>query len=137
MGAVPVQRCKGCNAEIYWIKSMNGRAMPVDTKKASLVTAEGHVVSGFTSHFSTCPKAADFKKRPAKPAEQENLPNMDDTGPPPMRTPAERKAARKAELASAAPTRPLGGAAAIDQSLIDRARKAAASPSSGIPGVDE
>ncbi len=59
---VPVQKCAGCGAEIYWVKSMKGRAMPVNTKKQSLITPEGNVVSGYTSHFATCPKAADFKR---------------------------------------------------------------------------
>lgn len=40
-------RCRGCRALIYWIKTSNGKNMPVD-------------VDG-TSHFATCPKADQFR----------------------------------------------------------------------------
>ena len=42
-------KCKGCQEYIYWIKTRNGKNMPVN--------ADG------TSHFATCSKASDFRKR--------------------------------------------------------------------------
>lgn len=47
----PAALCRGCKAEIYWIKTPAGKAMPVDP--------DG------TPHWATCERAADFK-RPAK-----------------------------------------------------------------------
>lgn len=41
-------QCKGCNAEIYWVKHINGKNAPY--------TPEG------LNHFSTCPRAADFRR---------------------------------------------------------------------------
>ena len=41
-------KCRGCGAGVYWIKTKAGKAMPVDP--------DG------TSHFATCPKAANFRK---------------------------------------------------------------------------
>lgn len=40
--------CRGCGAEIYWIRTIKGKLMPVDP--------DG------TSHFATCPKAKSFRK---------------------------------------------------------------------------
>lgn len=39
--------CKGCGAEIFWEKTRSGKMTPVN--------ADG------TTHWSTCPKAKDFK----------------------------------------------------------------------------
>lgn len=48
-------RCRGCNAEITFQSTKNGKLMPVDP--------DG------TSHFATCPQSARFKK-PAVPENQ-------------------------------------------------------------------
>ena len=40
--------CKGCKAKIYWIKTKNGRAMPINP--------DGE------PHHATCPKVSDFRK---------------------------------------------------------------------------
>lgn len=75
--------CRGCGAEIKWIKMKSGKMMPVDPepipyktelpspKKQTLVTEDGRVVSGFldlgsdkigyVSHFATCPSAGRFR----------------------------------------------------------------------------
>lgn len=44
-----VQRCKGCNATIYWVRHSNDRPTPYDPT--------GEI------HFATCPKADQFKKK--------------------------------------------------------------------------
>lgn len=77
--------CKGCGAEIVWVKTPGGKKMPCDPglrpywerKGASgkVVTPNGEVIScvfdgnpqtatgvGFVSHWSTCPKAAAFRQ---------------------------------------------------------------------------
>ncbi len=45
----PPSKCKGCGADIWWFHNVvTGRDMPCDR--------DG------TSHFATCPKAAQFRK---------------------------------------------------------------------------
>lgn len=44
----PPAKCRGCGAEMYWIKTTAGKNMPVD--------ADG------TPHWATCPERARFKK---------------------------------------------------------------------------
>lgn len=43
-------RCRGCQAQIFWIKMESGKNMPVDPDGIS--------------HFATCVKAAQFRKPP-------------------------------------------------------------------------
>lgn len=73
-------RCKSCGAEIIWIKTTSGKAMPCNAKevvywenkdgKANIVRPNGEVVRadldgeegkesgiGYISHFATCPNA--------------------------------------------------------------------------------
>ena len=60
--------CKGCGAEIYWIETMLGKKMPVDTPELTimardmLVSDNFRLVKGYESHFATCPKAKMFRK---------------------------------------------------------------------------
>ena len=78
--------CKGCGAQIIWIKTRAGKSMPCNSLIRSykivpggtekIVTPEGDVVSGITgieakdsdgmgyiSHFATCSKARNFRRR--------------------------------------------------------------------------
>ena len=85
--------CRGCGAEIGFIKTQKGKTMPVDAKSKWIVTdpagipfvlADGSVVNakevecaddedaakagyqiGYVSHFATCP-AADYFRKPRK-----------------------------------------------------------------------
>jgi len=64
------QVCKGCGADIIWIKTQSGKSMPVDAKPISgypaplLSTVLVHeMVKIHMSHFATCPKADKFRKR--------------------------------------------------------------------------
>jgi len=54
--------CKGCGAEIGWIKTPKGRNMPVNPKKVPFMMADGTLRWGYVPHWATCPKAQDFKK---------------------------------------------------------------------------
>lgn len=79
-------RCRGCGAPIAFIKTVKGKTMPVDPDpvdfvpdtagRALYVTADGLVLhgappsdadpdvhQGWISHFATCPRAADFRRR--------------------------------------------------------------------------
>ena len=78
--------CRGCGAEIIWIRTTAGKSMPCDpepvsywastTGKQVIITPNGEARTcrlegphndatgiGYISHFATCPKANQFKKR--------------------------------------------------------------------------
>jgi hypothetical protein len=63
-----VVRCKSCNAEISWILTASGRAMPVDAKPEKRIVIDrgaqysGRVLDTYTSHFATCPHADQHRK---------------------------------------------------------------------------
>ena len=79
-------KCKGCGAEIIWVKTASGKAMPCDPElvtykqrtlgQMKIVTPNGEVLSGdpeadpvqatglgYISHFATCPAADRFRRR--------------------------------------------------------------------------
>ena len=79
-------RCKGCGARIKWVKTPSGKNVPIDKGAVTIlpdkdgfiavVTLDGRVirgnltmygtpgaVTGYTSHFATCPAADRFRKR--------------------------------------------------------------------------
>jgi hypothetical protein len=58
-----MRKCAGCGAEIKWVKTKAGKRMPVNVELKTIVTEDGEVVRGYESHFATCPKADDFRKR--------------------------------------------------------------------------
>lgn len=82
-----MSKCKSCGAEIIWIKTKNGKAMPCNPQKISykntfpagdltLVTPDGRIAKGtldlgsedywYESHFATCPAAASFRGKGAR-----------------------------------------------------------------------
>ncbi len=65
-----MSKCKGCGAEIVWIKTKSGKAMPCDTNKVIIVTDEGETVAGYTPHWATCPAAKRFKQAKTNKEEQ-------------------------------------------------------------------
>ena len=79
-----VAHCRGCGAEIIWIRTPAGKAMPCNPERVCywqnptgyhrIVTPNGVVVSadldvqrgpatglGYISHFATCPAADHFR----------------------------------------------------------------------------
>lgn len=50
-------RCKGCGAAIEWWYTPEGGRMPLDIMLEATTPV--------TSHFATCPNAAEFRKRKA------------------------------------------------------------------------
>ena len=82
-------KCRGCGADICFIKTVSGKSIPVDPEPVTFVpeiafdrfvmmdgTVErGQAVVlafgvntkvGYRSHFSTCPMADDFRKKKNK-----------------------------------------------------------------------
>lgn len=59
-------KCKGCGAEIIWLETKNGKAMPCDEKKQTIITENGETVTGYTPHWATCPRYKIFKKESKK-----------------------------------------------------------------------
>ena len=80
-------KCKGCGAKIIWIGTPGGKSIPCDPEqvmywekakaKGKVVTPNGEVLScefsgdpnkatglGYVSHWSTCPKAGQFRRKP-------------------------------------------------------------------------
>ena len=85
--------CRGCGKPVIWIRTKQGRKMPVDAegvwilldpKGDSFVTADGTITFGrkigdawdddpdanavlvFESHFATCPVGGQFRNRQAR-----------------------------------------------------------------------
>ena len=55
-------KCRGCQAEIVWVKTVSGSNMPADPDLVSIITVAGELVRGHIPHFVTCPEAARFKR---------------------------------------------------------------------------
>lgn len=82
-----MSRCRGCGAEIDWIRTRAGKMMPVDEEPVMViegegrdlfVTDEGDTITGrkaapqeenrelpvaFVPHWAMCPAAGDFRRR--------------------------------------------------------------------------
>lgn len=56
-------RCELCHAEIEWISTAGGKAMPVDPGRVTVVTSGGDTVTGQIPHWATCPRAEEARKR--------------------------------------------------------------------------
>lgn len=55
--------CKKCGEPIVFVKMASGKYNPVNVKpRLTIVTDNGKVVTGRTSHFATCPNANDFRE---------------------------------------------------------------------------
>ena len=70
-GVTSMSYCRACNSRIIFVQTRAGKAMPVDfdtvpekDRKRALagVPIEYDRDAGHVSHFSTCPKAAQFRK---------------------------------------------------------------------------
>jgi hypothetical protein len=67
-------RCRSCNREIDWVKTRNGKNMPIDIGQrlgGNVVIGEDGVASvttphpdlmGYVSHFTTCPDADEHRR---------------------------------------------------------------------------
>lgn len=77
-----MSRCRGCGAEIEWLRMKSGKVMPVDPEPVFVaeggnqvfITDEGETITGsateentgevgFIPHWATCPVEGQFRKR--------------------------------------------------------------------------
>ncbi len=65
-----MSRCKGCDAELVWIRSASGKPIPCDPKELAIVTEDGRVVTGRIAHFATCSKVNQFRRPKAATTEE-------------------------------------------------------------------
>ena len=58
-----ISRCRGCGAVIRWMKTSNGKNIPVNPDKAKEYSSQKYFdPKTMESHFATCPKANNFRK---------------------------------------------------------------------------
>lgn len=58
-----MSKCKGCGADIIWIKTKNNKIMPCNSVKTTVVTEQGETIIGHIPHWATCPKSTEFKEK--------------------------------------------------------------------------
>ena len=56
-------RCESCDAEIKFIRTEKGRAMPVDIKPVTVITLLGKTIKAWTPHWASCSGASQFRKK--------------------------------------------------------------------------
>jgi hypothetical protein len=54
--------CRSCGAEVVWVKGER-HSMICNPKVFTVITDQGIVIQGRESHFSTCPQAAEWRKK--------------------------------------------------------------------------
>ncbi|MBX9670486.1 MAG: hypothetical protein K2X93_22990 [Candidatus Obscuribacterales bacterium] len=59
-----MSECRSCNERIVWMKTSTGKNMPVDAETLEPGDDEKTIfdTKRHTSHFSTCPNAAQHRK---------------------------------------------------------------------------
>ena len=59
--------CKGCGAEILWIRTVEGKFAPIDFKQKSFFVLAGDdsaaLWQGHEPHFASCPNAERFRNK--------------------------------------------------------------------------
>jgi hypothetical protein len=64
--------CRSCGADILWIETEIGKAMPIDATPEKRIILRpvggtsrvGKVVDTYISHFATCPEADQHRRKP-------------------------------------------------------------------------
>jgi hypothetical protein len=51
---MPVATCRTCGKKIQFLKTLKGRAMPVELQERTLLTTGGDLAKGFEPHFINC-----------------------------------------------------------------------------------
>ena len=61
-------KCRGCDRDILFVKTSNGKSMPVDPEPLRVMVKRKdedvyyYAPVAFVSHFATCEKADDFRR---------------------------------------------------------------------------
>jgi len=65
--------CKSCKAKILWVKTINGKNMPVDKKPVTVFIGQPdpedpsqsvyYMAKGYVPHWATCPSANNHRKK--------------------------------------------------------------------------
>lgn len=59
-----VLQCRSCGADMIFIKSaLNGKNIPCNPNKISVITPDGKLVWGHVTHFAECPQADQWSKK--------------------------------------------------------------------------
>lgn len=57
-----LESCRGCGADIVWLKTAEGKSMPVNAE--TVEAGDQQFEHGrHISHFATCPEAGMFRKK--------------------------------------------------------------------------
>ena len=56
-----MSKCRSCGADIVWVKTQQGKNMPIDAETDNGDTIFDHNVH--RSHFATCPHADQHRRR--------------------------------------------------------------------------
>jgi len=59
--AMKIVHCQKCNAEMVWLRTKTGKAMPVDADTVREGDTDYDHIK-HVSHFATCKHAASFRK---------------------------------------------------------------------------
>lgn len=69
-----MNKCRSCQAEVIWVKTIHGKAMPIEINaEGNLILVKGvaHVIPKgeepagmprYVSHFATCPNSKAHRK---------------------------------------------------------------------------
>lgn len=59
--------CSSCGALVLWVLTKGGKPVPLNDRERpiTVVTLAGDTVSGFESHFATCPQGQQWRRGPA------------------------------------------------------------------------
>jgi hypothetical protein len=60
-----ISKCRGCKADIIWIKTEKGKSIPIDAKPIKAYSRGLHLYileDVHLPHWSTCPDAEQFRK---------------------------------------------------------------------------
>ena len=55
--------CKGCKTPIVMVKLASEKWHPCDRELFKIVDGQGVIQYGLRSHFATCPKAENFRRK--------------------------------------------------------------------------
>lgn len=58
-----VQSCKACKEKIVWMRTKNGKTIPVNLESLKTEEVIFNPKAGMIAHFATCPFADNFRRK--------------------------------------------------------------------------